>query len=1247
MFEQWHPGSRITMSDRARIDQAITVLGAQRKLIGDAVADTTIVALQEKLASLQKGEPTVARRGKGQGPQITTLYARVTGRPITPDSDVDADLKDTPKRLWRRLDDAITEHGGLINRQFGDGVMGLFGAHMVRENEAEHAIRAALAMRAVLSDFVNELTSSRSAGIVGRHQRTPGRARPLGGLQLRIGVNTGSVMLGKGESGDEVTVTSAAANVASRLGLASPSGGILISHQTYLQVRGIFTVEPLGPVAITGKSEPVQSYLVLGVNPRVYDPSLKGMGKLVGRVGEINELQDILHRVEEKREVQVVTIRGEAGVGKTRLVQEFTNWAVSRRDKIARFRGRADQQMSRQPYSVIRDLLATYFGIQDSDQPIKVAEKVANKLDAFWRQEDTDEHATVQIIGGLFGLGDSRPIQTMPAGTKALRTHDGLLKCIAEIFKAVASKGSVMLMILEDMQWADEQSVELVNQLAFEIGQSPLMMILLTRARSSGRQLRQGMALTEQGMVLTEQGMVLTEQEAALTEQGMALTEQEAALTEQEAALTEQGMALTEQEAALTEDENVTSEIVRQTIELEPLSQGEGRQLVAEILGELTELPVELSDLIVERAEGNPLHTEELVRVLIEDGVIIAGPQDWSVQQGRYRNIRMPTALTGVLHARLNRLSYGERATLQRAAVMGQVFWDGALVQIGEMDEKPLPMSETMAAIEALERRELIFHQDTSSYADTQEYIFKSAVLRDVVYESVLLRRRPSYHRLAGNWLAEHSRKPIAEYAGLIAEHYEKAGSQIFAAELYEVAASRAQGMNHPDVAIDYYCRSLSMLVEEQQHAAWQLRLQEELGRLLRMQARLVDATQTYLTMVYVAQMDGDLIGQARAWNGLAWIHREQASYESMLQDATQAEQVAWLIGANDEFAAALLHKSEAYFQLGDSEMAVEECERAIKRSRSVDNYSLTTQGLSLLCLIHIDFGNRDEAGRLLGVLKEEAKHLEADNENREQQALLQITLGKLYNCLGELEEAGAFSTGALELYRLLDSQAAVASTLNVLGDSARIGGDPAAALSFYREATDVASAIGDELSALDYRVNLGGTLVSLGQYETAIRELHHVTRLGTDFSRAVNWARLPKAFGLLAGAYLGQEDLREALEIALKAHLMAKETREPLSVGTTWRVLGSVAAELPAEELPIIIDDDAYNARGCFAESMRILRQFGGGSASAHWEQSEALLAWSAHELSQGNWKAANQMRAEAEALLARFEGAQGDTGG
>jgi class 3 adenylate cyclase len=242
--------------ERDQLEKAMAVLEAQRSMLGDEIADVALASMREKLARLDAA-PHIGHEPQ-QRKLVTIVFADVSGFTAMAEKMDHEIVSSVINSLWSRIDKAIHDHGGRIDKHIGDAVMAIFGTPAAREDDPERAIRTALQIQAEIREWRQEFALSSSD--------QDARAESI---QLRIGINTGPALLGIVGTIGEYTAIGDTVNLASRLEHAAPTGGILISQDTYQHVRGIFEVLALEPMRIKGKSEPVQVYEVRGVKPRV------------------------------------------------------------------------------------------------------------------------------------------------------------------------------------------------------------------------------------------------------------------------------------------------------------------------------------------------------------------------------------------------------------------------------------------------------------------------------------------------------------------------------------------------------------------------------------------------------------------------------------------------------------------------------------------------------------------------------------------------------------------------------------------------------------------------------------------------------------------------------------------------------------------------------------------------------------------------------------------------------------------
>ena len=453
------------MDEREQLEQAITALESQRAILGDAVVEAALASMRERLVALQTQPPALEQQRK----QVSVLFADVSGFTAMSETMDAEEVSALMNALWARLDREITAHGGMIDKHIGDAVMALFGAPTAREDDPERAIRVALAMQAEIRAFIESSQDRISSASVTPH------------LEMRIGINTGPVLLGAVGTTGEYTAMGDTVNVASRLEHAAPVGGILISHDTYRHVRGVFDVLPLEPISVKGKRESMPVYLVRAAKPRAFRVTTRGVEgietRTIGREAELQQLQAAFQAAQDKHQTYLASLVGEAGVGKSRLLYEFNNWLDLLPEDVFLFKGRATQEMTKLPYALIRSMLAFRFEIQDSDQASVARDKLMRWIVEFL---GADRAEAAHFIGHLIGFDFSGSPHLQGILGDARQIRNRAFHYVAQLFAAAAREHTAVI-LLEDLHWADDSSLDLIHHLVHEQLDVPLLIIGLMR----------------------------------------------------------------------------------------------------------------------------------------------------------------------------------------------------------------------------------------------------------------------------------------------------------------------------------------------------------------------------------------------------------------------------------------------------------------------------------------------------------------------------------------------------------------------------------------------------------------------------------------------------------------------------------------------------------------------------------------------------------------------------------------------
>jgi predicted ATPase/class 3 adenylate cyclase len=759
------------MSEQANLEAAIRALEAQRAILGDAVVDAAQASLREKLAQLAAKE----QQAQPQLKYLTVLFADIVGS-TRMGSDLDPeDILNILDNVLQKFAGVITRHGGKVLRFMGDGLMAAFGVPVAHEDDVRRAVQAGL-------DLLRE----------GRLHAEEVKARwGVGSFQVRVGINTGYVVVGGGVEAEN-TVMGSAINIAARMETAALPDSVLISHETYQHVRNLFTFQAQPPLMVKGKDEPMRTYLVLSAahnpKPRAAGGVGGAKGALVGRQAELASLQATWQRLQEHSKAQVVVVAGDLGVGKSRLVTEFSRWVEVQAPGIVQIRGAANEHTAQVPYSLLRAAFIDYLDIRDGDHIALVCQKLEAGLSAYL---DDEAQMKAYFIGAMLGfdIDSSHLSGAMKADPQQLRSR--ALFYLSRYMAALAQRHPILL-VLDDFQWADTPSREALLRIVNENPDARLMLVYLTRLRYF-------------------------------------------------------------QEHPEWEDQ-AGERAGYNRINLEPLSSAASLELVKAILSEAEQIPGGVCEQVAAAAEGNPFYLEEVLSMLVDDGVLYrqGDGTGWRVSSSQLQNLRVPPTLTSVLQARLESLAVPERATLQQASVIGRTFWDSLLQALQKDDQTPVPQ------LSILEQRAMIYSLENSSFENAREYCFKHGFLQNMIYESILKSRRQGYHGAAAEWLVAAIQKNGRgdEYAAQIARHYALAGEPSTAAEWYIRAGRRAIGQAGYAEARHFFDQALDRLTENLVEQRWQALLgrSEALGVLGETEARMADDA----ALVALAQATSD-----------------------------------------------------------------------------------------------------------------------------------------------------------------------------------------------------------------------------------------------------------------------------------------------------------------------------------------------------------------------------------------------------
>jgi class 3 adenylate cyclase/tetratricopeptide (TPR) repeat protein len=605
---------------------------------------------------------------------VSVLFVDLVGFTARSDRADPEDVRATLRVYHERLKREIERFVGTVEKFVGDAVMAVFGAPVSHEDDAKRAVLAALRILAAIDELNEE--------------------RPGLDLAVRAAVNTGEAVVALGARPElgEGFVTGDVVNVASRLQAEAPVGGIVVGDLTYRATKDEIEYSELEPVTVKGKDEPIAVWRALRARGRFgVDAQPKITTPLVGREHELALLRDLFARVVREPSPQLVTLTGEPGVGKSRLIREFLEYVDDLPELVYWRQGRCLSYGEGITFWALAEVVKSHSGILENDAPGEAFSKLSQVVSAVI-DEPSERDWIRARLAPLIGLGEEAEAAEREESFAAWR---GFLEAIAA--------ADPLVLVIEDLHWADPALLAFIEHLADWTSGVPLLVLCTARPELYERQGGWGGG-----------------------------------------------------------KRNHTA------VSLSPLSQEETARLIAALLDQAV-LPVETQTALLAQAGGNPLYAEEFIRMLIDRGILAREGSTWELVAAGDQ-IPMPENVQALIAARLDTLSPERKALLQDGAVIGKVFWAGALADMGGVDAR-----EVREGLHELARKELLRPSRRPSIEGESEYAFWHLLIRDVAYGQIPRAGRAAKHRAAALWIERMAGERVADSAELLAYHYEQA----------------------------------------------------------------------------------------------------------------------------------------------------------------------------------------------------------------------------------------------------------------------------------------------------------------------------------------------------------------------------------------------------------------------------------------------------------------------------------------
>jgi class 3 adenylate cyclase/tetratricopeptide (TPR) repeat protein/ABC-type dipeptide/oligopeptide/nickel transport system ATPase component len=796
-----------------QLEAAISSLEAQRPVLGDSVVELALAPLRQQLAGLRLALPTASMPIlEGERKLVTVMFADISGFTAIAEKLDPEQVRNLMNGCFDCLVPAVKKYGGWVDKFIGDAILALFGAPVAYEDHAERALRAALEMLERLAAFNAQYDTT---------------------LDVHVGINSGLVIAGGiGSQGQQqYSVMGDTVNLAARLEDVSEAGQVLVGPNTYRVTASLFEYETLPSIRVKGKNEPVPLYCLLGLKAA---PGLRrGIGglrsPLVGRDAEMDQLQAAVSDLQSGRG-NIISLVGEAGLGKSRLVAEVRQALTF---DLTWAEGRALSYTQDISYWIARDLLSSFIGVEAHTPLAEVEAALRQSVARLF----PDESRALRVHPYLARLLDV-PLDEITAEQVRHLSPEAwqgrMFQAIQEYLRR-QSQAQPVVLVWEDLHWADPSSLHLLEILLPLTNEIPLLLLLVFRTRLEG------------------------------------------------------------QVWNFHERTRLAHEASYQVINLAPLNQDESTQLVRTLL-KIENFPEETRRLILNKAEGNPFFLEELLRSLLDAGIVVL-EEEKAIVTRAVAEIQLPDTLQEMIAARIDRLPSTSKRTLQTASVIGRIFQQRVLAYILAQEQSHAHLNDSLSE---LQRRELI-HLREAGAASGQivsrelEYIFKHAVTQETAYNSLLIARRKTLHQVAAEAIEALFSDHLNELAATLAYHYEQAGVAGKAIHYLSRAADRARATYANAEAITSYQRAIDQLQElglDEEHAErWRAvagQLLEGLGDVLAVTAQHIEAIAAYQKAL--AQVADNAIRQSCLQRKIGYVLVYQRLYDEALQAYGRAE---------------------------------------------------------------------------------------------------------------------------------------------------------------------------------------------------------------------------------------------------------------------------------------------------------------------------------------------------------------------
>jgi len=912
----------------------------------------------------------------------------------------------------------IVRYGGTVARLMGDAVLAFFGAPSAHEDDPLRAVLAGLDIVDGIKSFRQQVSAEYDLD-----------------FNVRVGVNTGIVVVGEMGTAlaGEYTAMGDAVNLAARMEQTALPGTIQITDETYRLVAPWVEVETLGGIKIKGKKDPIATYRVTG---RKSQPSrvrgIAGLNSpLVGRAKEFEKLRTVLEDLMEGHGL-ILALIGEAGLGKTRLIEELhANLEGSSKSSIQWIEARGISYESTRPYGLFIQALRQVCNIKENDSVEIVRRKVAESFSNLNLDQQSGITRTIEL---LLSIHKSPGREDLPVEGEALKLE--IFESMLNIWLDLACQNPLIL-VFDDLQWADPASVELLVHLFQLVDQVPILFLCAFRP-----------------YLASEAWQMKTSAETSHPHHFV-------------------------------------------KIHLTPLDENQSGQLVDNLLA-VSDLPSELRETILRKSEGNPFFLEEVVRSLIDNGVIHRDDKGFHWQaNAKFEQIDIPDNLQTLLLSRIDLLESDARQVLQLASVIGRSFLYRVLKAIADM------VTDIDEQLVILQQMELIMV--TASYPEV-EYIFRNELTRDAAYQSILRRQKREYHRKVAEAIETLFPERTVEEAHRLAYHYHEARDLTRALKYYQIAGDQSFNLYANQEASEHYGKAIEIA--------------------LRMNVPSVQLSNLYTN-------------RGRAFELLSQFDKALENYEDL-------EELGHVRNDRSLELAALVPQSTIYSTPTvkfNPDVGSELSRRALELAIDLGDSQAEAKALWSLMLIETMSTGDLKKAILYG---EQGLRIARENNLSEVYTYIQHDIARPYLRTGRIKEAWNSYQSSQEFWRETNNLPMLADNLASMAEALYTIGLFDQAMEYAQEGLQISRQINSAWGQAYNMMNIGPILLELGDIGGSLDALEEAYQLSiqANFAAGVVASQIIKAWLF---AMLGDLKTANQIQIVIQEFVEKYETFKPL----------------------------------------------------------------------------------------------------